>query len=167
MSLVTIGQKKPRNSDPNSILVQIAETLDQLLVIAEEIKAHLIPTGVAEIVEFYQLIGGEYQKVDNMFMKVDQVLDLAVAFKDKLGNLAKVDGVPTWALTDDSLAKLEVGADGMSAVFTPVGLVGKLLIQVKADADLGAGVVEIIGELDVEISALDAVTVELSGTIRV
>jgi hypothetical protein len=100
-----------------------------------------------------------------MFMKKDDVLDLAVGFQDKNGDAAKVDGAPAWALTDSSLGDLAVAEDGMSASFTPKAI-GALKIQVKADADLGEGVKEIIGELDVEISALDAEKVILTGVIR-
>lgn len=124
------------------------------------------PDTMAETIEFYQNKNGSKVKVENMFMKVEAVADLAVAFKDKKGNLAKVDGKPVWALTNDALGALVVSEDGMSASFTAAGDVAAGKIQVKADADLGEGVKEIIGELDVELSPLDAEIVEITATVR-
>lgn len=157
--------RRPIVSDPCAVLTEIAKSLHEVLDILERLEDRLTPVGDAETVVFYQLVNGKYTEVKDMFMKIDQFADLAVAFKDKLGNVAKVDGLPTWALTDDSLGKLDVAADGMSATFSPAG-VGTLKVQVKADADLGSGVREIIGELDIEVSPLEAEIVELSATIR-
>lgn len=50
----------------------------------------------------------------------------------------------------------------MSATLTPIGPLGSFSVQVKADADLGEGVKEIIGELAVELSAGDAEVIALS-----
>lgn len=97
-----------------------------------------------------------------MFLKVSQNLPLTIEVKDKFGNLAKVDGAPTWAVTDSTLATVEVAEDGMSAVLKPSGSVGTLKVQVSADADLGEGVKSILGELDVELLAGEAVSVSIS-----
>lgn len=94
-------------------------------------------------------------------MVADQQLPLSIAIKDKNGNAAKVDGAPVWALTDETLGRLDVAEGGMSAVFVAAGLAGALKIQVKVDADLGEGVKEILGELDVDILGLEAVVVEI------
>lgn len=75
---------------------------------------------------------------------------------------AKVDGLPSWAVTDESLASLTVSEDGMSAMLLPLGPVGSFQVQVKADADLGEGVKEILGSLDVELAAGEAVSVEIA-----
>jgi hypothetical protein len=149
--------------------IYVIRLLNQLADIAKtlnSIEQALRPDGTACTVEFYTKINGAKVKVDSMFIKIDQVVDLAVAFKDKLGNAAKVDGLPVWALTDESLAGLVVAADGLSAVLTPVGI-GAFKVQVKADADLGEGVKEIIGELVVEVSPLEAEFVEIAATVRV
>ncbi len=97
-----------------------------------------------------------------MFLKGNQALPLSIAIKDKFGNLAKVDGAPQWALTDAALGTLAVADDGMGAVFTPTGVVGLLKVQVTADADLGEGVKSILGELDIEVLAGEAVAVEIA-----
>jgi hypothetical protein len=102
------------------------------------------------------------QEVSKMFLKLNQSLPLSVKIMDKDGNVAKVDGLPSWALTDASLGSLEVSADGYSAMFKPSGVLGALKVQVKADADLGEGVKEILGELDVEMVAGEATTVVIS-----
>lgn len=137
----------------------IREALDRL-------AAGEPPVMPAASVEFYQLIDGQRVKVDNMFMKVEGVADLSVVFKDKNGNAAKVDGVPKWALTNEALGKLEPSEDGLSCVFSAAGDIQAGKIQVLADADLGEGQKEIIGELDIELQPLDAEFVEISAVVR-
>lgn len=141
----------------------LKKTLDRLLQLQ-------LPNVAAVAVEFYQKINGELVKVDNMFMKVESVADLSAAFKGKLkdGTLvdAKVDGKPQWELLNPELGLLEVSEDGLSAVFTAgqKAVVGQ--IQLKADADLGEGVKEIIGTLDVELSPPEAEVVEIAAVVR-
>lgn len=108
--------------------------------------------------------GGIQRKVKEMFLQVTKNLPLTVAPVDKFGNAAKVDGSPAWAVTDESLAELEVAADGLSAVLKPKGPMGAFKVQVKADADLGEGVKEVLGELDVELTAGDAVNVTIAAS---
>jgi len=67
----------------------------------------------------------------------------AVSFVDKFGNAAPVEGVPVWTNDREDVAVMTVAADGMSAAFEPTGLVGAPLVTCTADADLGAGVVEV------------------------
>ena len=126
----------------------------------------LRPDTMGEHIEFLLKTPGAIVKVDKMFMKVEGIADLAVAFKDAKGNQAKVDGLPQWAVTPEGLGKLDIAADGMSAVFTAGPDVLSGMIQVKADADLGEGVKEIVGELAVDLSALDAEFVEITATPR-
>lgn len=117
---------------------------------------------VAEKIVFFTIIDGKKEKVDEMLMKVTENRKFSIKPVDAKGNLAKVDGAPTWAVTDESLATLEVAEDGMSAVVKPVGPLGTFSVQVKADADLGEGVAEIMGELAVELVAGDAVAIAIS-----
>lgn len=116
----------------------------------------------AERINFYAEVNGIKRKVESMFLKVTQSLPVSLSITDKKGNAAKVDGAPQWAVTDESLASLSVAEDGMSATLTPIGPLGSFSVQVKADADLGEGVKEIIGELAVELSAGDAEVIALS-----
>lgn len=106
---------------------------------------------------------GRYWKVVKVLIKVNQSLPLSIGITDKAGNPAAVDGAPAWSLTDPSLGSLDVAGDGMSAAFTPAGKTGELKVQVSADADLGAGVKQIVGELDLQITGGDAATIALSG----
>jgi hypothetical protein len=85
---------------------------------------------------------------------------LVLRFKDAKGNLAQVEGVPAWGMSDPSLGSLAVAEDGLSAVFTP-GSVGTGQVNVSADADLGEGVKTITGILDVEVIAGEATVVEI------
>lgn len=128
------------------------------------IEAALIPAEAARVL-FFVFSDGIISEVSNMQMPVDKTLKLMIAPVDKAGNPAKVDGVPAWSLTDPALGVLAVEADGMSAVFTPAGALGSLMVQVNADADLGEGVKTIAGELPVEILAGEAVTVNMSGEV--
>ena len=122
----------------------------------------LITPAKAERINFYAEVNGIKRKVESMFLKVTQSLPVSLSITDKKGNPAKVDGAPVWAVTDESLASLSVAEDGMSATVTPIGPIGSFSVQVKADADLGEGVKEIIGELAVELSAGDAEVIALS-----
>jgi hypothetical protein len=136
----------------------ITEILKELL---KFLKADAQPVAQARV-DFYAFNNGKIERVDNMFLKVTQALPLAVAFTDAKGNPAKVEGAPAWAVTDASLASLVVAEDGMSATLTPMGPLGLCKVQVTADADLGAGVVNILGEMDIETIAGDAVAVNIS-----
>lgn len=113
-------------------------------------------------IKFFINKNGQKIEVTNMFLKVSDQLPLSIAIKDKFGNTASVEGAPVWALTNDALGSLLVSADGFSAVLTPSGTVGAFKVQVSADADLGEGVKTIIGELDVELLAGEAVSVEIA-----
>jgi hypothetical protein len=77
------------------------------------------------------------------------VVKAAVAFVDAAGNPARVDGVPTWETSDPAVAQMMPADDGLSAMFSFAGL-GKTTVTVRADADLGEGVRELIlqGELE-------------------
>lgn len=124
------------------------------------------PIEPAVSIEFYEVINGQHKKVDHMFLPADKKLVLAIKPVDKFGNAAVVDGVPQWSVTDASLGDLKASDDGMSAEFVPNGKAGKFDVQVSADADLGEGVTPVLGTLDVEVLAGQAVSVELSGSVE-
>lgn len=123
----------------------------------------VIPVTTAAAIEFYTTINGVQTKVDKMNMKATQTLQLAIAIKDAQGNPALVDGAPVWSVTDQTLGAVIAAADGMSAVFTPAGPLGSCAVQVNADADLGAGVNTLVGELAIDIVAGEASTIAISG----
>ncbi len=90
----------------------------------------------------------------------EQQCTLSVAFKTKKGHDAKVDGTPTWSVSNPAVLGLAVGADGLSATVTAAGL-GDCQVSMSADADLGPGVRPITGTLDVTVVAAEADTAEI------
>lgn len=142
-------------------LVLVCNFLSQIIQKLNKFEELTKPVEGSRI-SFYAFIDGQKRKVDNMFLKVTQAVPVSLSITDKKGNPAKVDGAPQWAVTAPELATLAVAEDGLSAVVTPVGPIGAFKVQVKADADLGEGVKEIMGELDVELTAGDAEVIALS-----
>lgn len=104
-------------------------------------------------------ISGEHMAA--IVKATDPPKTLRVKFKDAEGNDATVDGVPEWGISDPALGTLTPSSDGLSCEFNP-GSPSVGQINVKADADLGQGVVDVIGTLDVEVIPGDAVTAEIS-----
>lgn len=91
-----------------------------------------------------------------------QQFDVTPQFVDKKGNPAKVDGVPEWSTDNTELLALTPAADGMSCTVAAVGPLGAAKVSLKADADLGAGIVDIFGVLDVEVTGGQATSVVLT-----
>jgi hypothetical protein len=88
----------------------------------------------------------------SMIINNTQKVTITITPKGPSGRPAKIDGVPTWQNTDESLGILVVAADGLSAVYTTVdGAAGNSQVIVDADADLGSGVVDITGLLDINV----------------
>jgi hypothetical protein len=103
-------------------------------------------------------------KGDAMAYKLpnDKIIAVQVAYVDSRGNPAQVDGDVSWDTSDSNLATVETNAgDSTQATVTPGGTVGQVQVTCTADADLGAGVREIITTMDVDIVAGEAV----AGTI--
>jgi len=87
----------------------------------------------------------------------DKTVVATVSFVDAKGKPAKVDGAPVWASDNEAVATVVADATGLTAVVTPVDI-GTAQISVTADADLGAGVVELIGLGTVEVIGGQAAT---------
>jgi hypothetical protein len=79
-----------------------------------------------------------------------------VEFFDAHGNAAVVDGAPVWASTG-GLLTVTPDADGMGVTIQPIGPLGPGQLNVSADADLGAGIVALVGIEDFVIVAGTAV----------
>lgn len=94
-----------------------------------------------------------------MILQDDRKVSLTFSALDARGNPARIDGMPVWGSSDESLLLVEASDDGMSAVVTPTGPVGIGQVSVRVDADLGAGVREVIGLLDVEVVGGEAVSI--------
>lgn len=95
-------------------------------------------------------------------ISADQELDLELAITDNFGNQATVDGVPAWTSGDDAVIALTVSDDGFTAVASAVGPVGTAQVSVRADADVGEGLREIIATLDLEVVGGEARLVALN-----
>lgn len=91
----------------------------------------------------------------------DQKVTLRVKFITAEDNVARVDGTPAWETSNEDLFDLAPSADGMSCVVTAVGPIGVGQVAVSADADLGAGVRDILGTLEIEVVAGEAVAASI------
>lgn len=91
-----------------------------------------------------------------------QEVPVSVRFLDDHGRVVAVDGVPTWEAGDTTIIDLAVEADGMSAVVKSRGPAGHTTVTVRADAQVGDGVREITGVLEVEVTESGAMTVEFT-----
>lgn len=91
-----------------------------------------------------------------------QKVTLSIKPVSKAGNAAPIDGKPVWSLGCEDHLKLEVAEDGLSAVVSALGKLGVCQVNVKADADLGEGVEEIVGAVDVEVKAGKAVNLGIA-----
>ena len=90
-----------------------------------------------------------------------QQVTLGITAVDARGNPAKLDGAPVWASSDTALLTVVPSEDGLSCVCTAVGPLGTAQVTVNADADLGAGVRELQGLLDIEIIASEALNITI------
>lgn len=117
----------------------------------------------AVTIEFWQIHpDGTRSKIDMAFTLTDiQQVTLAITAVDARGNPAKLDGAPVWATSDAALLTVVPSEDGLSCVATAVGPLGTAQVLVTADADLGAGIRELTGLLDVEIIASEALNITI------
>lgn len=97
----------------------------------------------------------------SLILTDEQQCPLSIQPVTAAGHPAPVDGVPTWASSDPTVADLVVAADGLSADVVS-GNLGTAQISVNADADLGTGVTTITGVLDVQVVAAQAVTLAIT-----
>lgn len=77
---------------------------------------------------------------------------------DAHGNPAQIDGLATWGSSNDQIATLTgISPDSLSADIVPGTQLGTCQINVQADADLGSGITNISGVLDLSVVAGQAV----------
>jgi hypothetical protein len=88
----------------------------------------------------------------------EQKVSLSIKPLTAAGNPARVDGIPAWAVSDTNVLSLVVAPDGLSAVAVANGPIGLSQVSVVADADLGAGVKELVATLDVQVVPAEAVS---------
>lgn len=107
-------------------------------------------------------LGGEGLGVSAVELTDTQQVVATLSPVDARGNAAKVDGVPAWETSDATIATVEAGPDDRSVTIRATGPTGSCRVSVTADADLGEGVVPIVGVLDITVIAGAAVTVDIS-----
>jgi len=79
----------------------------------------------------------------------------------RAGNPAEVQN-PVWTSSDEAVLTVEPSADGLTARFVTTGKLGLVQVSVTADADLGDGVTELHGMVDIEITPSEPVVINLS-----
>jgi hypothetical protein len=79
----------------------------------------------------------------NLTSTTEEKIKITLNITTASGNPAQVDGPPTWEVTDGS-ATIVPEADGLSAYLISGNEPGVANWKVTADADLGAGVQEIV-----------------------
>ena len=91
-----------------------------------------------------------------------QKVSCSIAPVDAKGNPGQIDGAATWSTSDASIANVSPALDGLSCVIVAAGKLGTAQIVVSADADLGAGVQNITGTLDVEVVGSAATSISIT-----
>ena len=83
-------------------------------------------------------------------LPIDRTASGAVAYVDKNGGDAPIDGTPTMSVSDDTLLALE--QNGAAFKLKPTGVRGSAQVTIKADADLsGDGVEEVITLIELDL----------------
>lgn len=115
----------------------------------------------------FQMVWKSTRKGDRLMLilSTSQKVTLWVEPLDQYDNPARIDGMPTWALSDPSIGTLTPNADGLSAVFVTSGVLGLTQVSAQADADLGAGVRHIARTLDIAVEASEAVSLGLKAGV--
>lgn len=113
---------------------------------------------VAAVINKNSTLKGEIMAT--LTLTASQRCELNVAFVDKKGNAAPVQSID-WLVDNSELLQLLPSDVATNCPIVPKGPLGTANVTVKADADLGDGVTEIIGTLEVKIVAGQAVTVEI------
>lgn len=96
-----------------------------------------------------------------MEMTATQQFSATLTPKDRRGNPAKLDGVPTWAVENPTVISIEASEDGLSAVIKAQG-VGESDYNANGDADLGPGTRPIIASGHVKVTQGEATIVEIT-----
>ena len=96
-------------------------------------------------------------------MQVGSYATVSVAWKDKGGNVVKVDGPTTWESSDPETLQVQVATGNplIANLFAP-GPVGTATVQATADADLGEGVKKVTSSLSVEVIKGEAIGGEIT-----
>jgi hypothetical protein len=85
--------------------------------------------------------------MSNFVLTDSQKVQLTISPVTAAGNPAKVDGIPEWGSSDDTILTVEPAADGLSCEAITTGTLGSAQVNVSADVDLGEGVETLTGAL--------------------
>jgi hypothetical protein len=95
-------------------------------------------------------------------LPVDKMVKMQVAYVDAEGNPAAIDGPVAWSSSDETIVTVAPDtSDSTVVTVTPVGPIGQIQVTATADADLGAGVRNLVTVCDIQLVAGEAV----AGTI--
>lgn len=96
----------------------------------------------------------------------DQTVSFSPVFKDAHGNtVTELGSVPTWAVSDATLATVAVSEDGLSAVVSSTGIDGSVEVSMVVDADPASAVEEVVGKAIITFKPGKATFVSLSGSV--
>jgi hypothetical protein len=96
-------------------------------------------------------------------LPADKQVEVKVSYVDANGNPAVVDGDVAWSSSDTNIASVLADKDDSAhAIVIPQDEIGQVQIIATADADLGAGVRQLITTMDVTVVGGEAV----AGTIE-
>lgn len=145
--------------------------LDQQVLIVQklyDVERALHPMVRANVIEMYIIKNGEKKRVTNMLVKIGDVYELECLpkFDDGAGNLipAKIDKVPAWLVSDESLAKIEVDSNNAFKAKVTILSEGNFLAQAKCDVDRGEAEKFLIGEIAFEVAGAEATVIAMSVT---
>jgi hypothetical protein len=115
-----------------------------------------------------QFLNGSIVKGNKMSIIVrnDQQVTLSPTFTDAKGNVvSELGSIPTWTVSDPSIAGLAISEDGMSVVVTGGSALGTAQINMVVDADPDSDIEEITGVVDITFKSGKAVFVSLSSQV--
>ncbi|HEY1242209.1 MAG TPA: hypothetical protein VGF16_16710 [Bryobacteraceae bacterium] len=98
-------------------------------------------------------------------MQAGTLATLSVAWTDKGGNPAKVDGPTTWQSSDDTIVTVTPSTGNpLIANLNAPGPIGTVQIHATADADMGSGVQTVTATSNITVISGQAVAGEITFT---
>lgn len=91
----------------------------------------------------------------------EQQIQVTVNPVTDAGKKAKLDGSPSWTVISGN-STVNVADDGLSAVLVSSDDPGDTQVSIKADADLGAGIVEVADVITLTVQGALATNLGLS-----
>jgi len=141
-------------------IVIVADNAAELIQLAEWFRRGCGPAPELPIATVKIMFGSIEGQMSRGTLRVGQVIMAALVLLDKKGNPRAPESPPEWSLGSDTIASMEVSADGLSAKFTGLD-VGVVTGAVKVDARFGPDVVEKVGEFDLEVLPGDIESIDV------